>query len=223
MERIRAKIMIADDHVVFAEALRAFLEKEYAVVGTVADGRELIADAAKCKPDLIVVDIGMPLLNGLEAAHRIRENLPRTKFVFLTMQDNPKLAAAALELGVIGFVLKRSAGSELLKAIDHVLHGKIYVTPRLKQEDWMSMRARSRQPSKELTTRQREIVQLLAEGRAMKEIAAHLDLSERTVEFHKYHIMRAFNLKSNADLVLFAFKQGLILLDPEPVQTRKSS
>ncbi len=224
MKKPKSQILIADDHVIFAEALRVFLEKEYTVVGTVADGRTLVAEVVKFKPDLVVVDIGMPLLNGLEAAQRIREQLPRVKFVFLTMQDNPKLAAAALELGAIGFVLKRSAGSELLKAIDHVLRGKSYVTPRLREEDWMSIRATTRtQSSDELTTRQREIVQLLGEGRAMKEIAAHLGISERTVEFHKYHIMRAFNLKSNADLVLFAFKQGLILLDPEPVQADKSS
>ena len=138
------------------------------------------------------------------------------KLVFLTMQDDPNLAAAALELGSVGFVLKHSAGSELLKAIDQVLHGKSYVTPKLRPEDWVKQKSRARQHSTHLTARQREIVQMCAEGRPLKEIAGRLDLSEKTIQFHKYHIMEAFNLKSNADLVLFAIKEGLVSLDPIP-------
>ncbi len=223
MESARPQVLIADDHVVFAEALRLLLEKNYGVIGIAADGRALVREAARLQPDIIIVDVGMPLLNGLDAAQRIREQLPKVKVVFLTMQDNPNLAAAALELGGVGFVLKQSAGSELLKAIEQVLHGKSYVTPRLRTEDWVARKARARQYSKELTPRQRDIVQLYAEGRPAKEIAGHLNLSEKTVEFHKHHIMEAFNLKSNADLVLFALKQGLISLDSGPVQKQKSS
>jgi DNA-binding NarL/FixJ family response regulator len=206
--------LIADDHEMFAEALRVYLEKTYFVAGVAVDGRAMVEEAIRLRPDVIVVDVSMPLLNGLDAARRIQVQAPNIKFVFLTMRDDPNLAAAALELGPIAFVLKHSAGSELLKAIDCVLHGKSYLSPRLKADDWVATRARARQFSNELTERQREIVQLYAEGRSIKEIAGVLNLSEKTVEFHKHHIMEAFNLRSNADLVLFALKQGLISLKP---------
>jgi DNA-binding NarL/FixJ family response regulator len=223
MQGERAQVLIADDHIVFAEALRLLLEKNYEVVGIVADGRRLVAEAARLRPDVITVDVGMPLLNGLDAARRIREELPKVKLVFLTMQDNPNLAAAALELGGVGFVLKTSATRELLKAIERVLHGQDYVTAKLRAEDWVTMKTRARRYSQQLTARQRDIVQLCGEGRPIKEIAGHLNLSEKTVEFHKHHIMETFNLNSNADLVLFAVKQGLILLDSGSVQKQKSS
>jgi|SRR5277367_1798651 len=210
------RVLIADDHAIFAEALRAYLEKFYPTVGVVADGRALVDEAIRLKPDVLIVDIGMPLLNGLDAASRIREKISRAKFVFLTMQDDPNLAAAALELGPIAFVLKHSSGKELLTAIDHVLQGKAYLTPKLRAEDWVATKARARQYSKELTRRQREIVQLFAEGRVIKEIAGVLDLSEKTVEFHKHHIMESFNLKSNAALVLFALQRDLISINPAP-------
>jgi DNA-binding NarL/FixJ family response regulator len=221
MQDSRPQILIADDHVLFAEALRLLLEKSYRVSDIVGDGRALLSAAARLKPDVIVVDIGMPFLNGLDAAQQIREQLPKLKIVFLTMQDNPNLAAAAMELGSVGFVLKHSAGSELLKAIEEVLHGKSYLTPKLRSDDWVTMKRRARQFSKELSARQRGIVQMYAEGRPAKEIAYVLNLTQKTVEFHKRHIMDAFNLKSNADLVLFALKQGLIALDPA-LATKKS-
>jgi DNA-binding NarL/FixJ family response regulator len=163
---------------------------------------------------VIVLGIEMQLLNGLDAARRIKEQAPKIKFVFLTMHEDPNLAAAALELGPIGFVLKQSTGQELLKAVDHVLHLKSYVTPRLRAEDWFATKIRARQFSKEMTPRQKDVVKLYAEGRSMKEIAAVLGLSEKTVEFHKHHIQGSFNLRSNADLVLFAVKQGLISVNP---------
>jgi len=212
----RPRFLIADDHAIFAEALRVLLETTYSVVGVVTDGRAMVAEATRLKPDVIVVDVGMPVVNGLDAARRVREQAPNIKFVFLTMQDDPNLAAAALELGAIAFVLKHSGKQELLQAIDHVLHGKSYLTPKLRAEDWVATKARARQFSKELTPRQREVVQLFAEGRSMKEIAWSLGLSEKTVEFHKHHIMESFNLKSNAELVLFALKRGLISVNPEP-------
>ena len=219
MEKVSAhdtapRLLIADDHAIFGEVLRIYLEKTYTVIGVVLDGRALVAEAMRLQPDVIVVDVGMPLLNGIDAARRIKEQVPNIKFVFLTMQDDPNLAAAALELGPIAFVLKHSTGTELLKAIDHVLHRKSYLTPKLRADDWVATRARARQFSTELTPRQREIVQMFAEGRPIKQIAGLLNLSEKTVEFHKHHIMGAFNLRSNADLVLFAVKQGLVSIEP---------
>lgn len=215
-DRSRQRLLIADDHAIFAEALKTYLERAYQVVGMVPDGRALIEEALRLKPGVIVADVAMPILNGLDAARKIKELTPNVKFVFLTMRVDPNLAAAALELGPIAFVLKSSTGTELLRAIDLVLQGKSYLTPQLKAEDWVATRVRARQFSKELTPRQREIVQLFAEGRPMKEIAWMLNLSEKTVEFHKHHIMEAFNLKSNAGLILFALKQGLVSVDPEP-------
>jgi DNA-binding NarL/FixJ family response regulator len=215
-ERSRPRLVIADDHAIFAEALKTYLERAYQVVGMVSDGRALVEAVLSLRPQVIVVDVAMPILNGLDAARKIKELTSNVKFVFLTMQVDPNLAAAALELGPIAFVLKSSTGTELLKAIDHVLHGKTYLTPQLKADDWVATRVRARQFTKELTPRQREIVQLFAEGRPLKEIAWVLNLSEKTVEFHKHHIMEAFNLKSNAGLILFAVKHGLISVDPEP-------
>jgi len=215
-DRARPHFVIADDHAIFAEALKVFLERTYPVVGVVADGRALIEAALRLKPEVIVVDVGMPVLNGLDAARRIKEDAPNVKFIFLTMQADPNLAAAALELGLIGFVLKHAAGAELLKSIDHVLHGKAYLSPQVRANDWVATKTRARQFTKELTQRQREIVQLYAEGRPLKEIASLLNLSEKTVEFHKHHIMEAFHLKSNAGLILYALKHGLVFADPEP-------
>jgi len=208
------RFLIADDHAMFAETLRVYLEKTFTVVGVVMDGRALVEEAIRLRPDVIIVDVGMPLLNGLDAAREIKEQVPNIKFMFLTMRDDPNLAAAALELGPIGFVLKHSAGPELLKALDHVLHGRAYLTPKLRAEDWVATKVRARQYSKEMTPRQKGIVQLLAEGRPMKEIADILALSEKTVEFHKHQIRELFNLHSTADLVLFALKQGLISIKP---------
>jgi DNA-binding NarL/FixJ family response regulator len=208
------RLLIADDHKIFADALRLYLEKTHTVVGLARDGYAMVAEALRLRPDLIVVDVGMPLLHGLDAARKIIQSIPKIKFVFLTMHDDANLAAAALELGPIGFVLKHSPGKELLTAIDHVLQGKPYLTPKLRAEDWVATKARARHFSTEMSQRQREIVQLFGEGRNVKEIAALLDLSEKTVEFHKHHIMTSFNLRSNAALVLFALKHGLISLNP---------
>ena len=215
---LRPRFLIADDHEIFAQALRVYLEKLYSVIAVVSDGHAMVREAMRVSPDVIVVDIGMPFLNGLDAARRIKALTPKIKFIFLTMQDDPNLAAAALELGPIAFVLKHSTGPELLKGIEHVLRGRPYLTPRLRAEDWVATKARARQFSKDLTPRQREIVQMFAEGRSMKVIADILKLSEKTVEFHKHHIMESFNLKSNADLVLFALKHQLVSVPPEPYE-----
>jgi DNA-binding NarL/FixJ family response regulator len=180
------------------------------VIGVVSDGRQLLEKAPDLKPDLFVLDITMPLLNGLDAAQRLKSLLPGAKFVFLTMSDDPNLAAAALNLGAVGYVLKQAAASELMKAISEVVQGRSYVTPKLRPENWAVQKARARQLSKDLTPRQQEVLQLLAEGRPMKEIAGILKVSEKTVMFHKYHIMQSFNLKNNTELVLFAVKRHLI-------------
>src|ERR1700747_1093466 len=198
MERVSAcgddpRFLITDDHAMFAETLRGYLEKTFRVIGVVSDGRALVAEALRLRPDVIVADVTMPFLNGLDAARRIRVQAPNIKFIFLTMHEDPNLAAAALELGPIGFVLKHSTGQELLKAVDHVLHSKAYLTPKLRGEDWVATKARARQFSTEMTPRQKEIVQLLGEGRPIKETAGVLGLGEKTVEAYKHHGMTAFN------------------------------
>jgi DNA-binding NarL/FixJ family response regulator len=223
MERIKdssgARLLIADDHAIFAESLKILLEKTYAVVGIVTDGRALVSEATRLKPDVLVVDIAMPLLNGLDAARRVREQAPNIKIVFLTMKDDPNLAAAALELGRVGFVLKNSAVRELQTAIDHVLRNESYLVPRLRTEDWVARKARAQQFSKALTARQRDVIQLFAEGYSIKQIADQLNLSQKTIEFHKHHIMQSFDLKSNAGLVLFALKHDLITIPSETTQS----
>jgi DNA-binding NarL/FixJ family response regulator len=222
-DRSLPRVLIADDHEIFAQALRAYLEKAYTIVGLVSEGRAMVKEGIRLKPDIIIVDVGMPILNGLDGARKIREQDRSIKFIFLTMQDDANLAAAALELGPAAFVLKHSAGSELQLAIEHVLHGKPYITPKMRPQDWVQAKARGRQYSKELSPRQREVVQLFGEGRSLKEIAELLNLSEKTVEFHKHHIMEVFSIKSNADLVLFALKHRLISLNPEPVYSPRAA
>ena len=209
-QSLRPRVLIADDHGIVAEGIRALLEQTCDVIGIVSDGRELIAEAPRLNPDVIVLDVGMPLLNGLDAAERLKELLPAAKFVFLTMQNDANLAAAVLKLGAVGFVLKHAAVSELLTAVSQVLDGRAYVTPKLRAENWAQRETRARQFSKELTPRQMEVLQLLAEGRPMKEIADILKVTEKTVMFHKYNIMESFNLKNNAELVLFALKHHVI-------------
>jgi DNA-binding NarL/FixJ family response regulator len=221
-EKSRLSLLIADDHAIFLELLKGFLEKTYVVSGTVTDGRSLVAEALNLKPDVIIIDVGLPLLNGLDAARRIREQLPNVRLVFLTMQEDPNLAAAALELGKAAFVLKHAASAELLTAIDRVWQGKSYVSPKLRSEDWVEQRVRAKQFSKQLTPRQRDIVQLFAEGHCMKEIAAHLNLSLKTIELYKHQIMAEFNVKNNANLVLLAVKEGLISVNPDVPLARAS-
>lgn len=208
--RQSATVLIADDHAVFAEALRSLLQDDYVVLATVTDGRSLVEQAAKLRPQVLIIDIAMPLLNGFDAAKRVLEQSPSVKVVFLTMQEDPRLAAAALKLGPIGFVLKHSAASELLTAISQVLAGRSYVTPRLRPRDWAVRDELASDLNKELTGRQREVLQLLAEGRTMKEVAHVLNMSRKTVMFHKYRIMKTFNLKTNADILRLAIKNNLI-------------
>ena len=180
------------------------------IVGVVADGRALLVKARELEPDLVLADISMPLLNGIDAARQLKRSMPNLRFVFLTMMDDPKVASAAMRLAPVGYVLKHSAAVELLAAIDAVMQGKSFVTPWLNRAVSTTPKEQSKEDSKELTPRQREVLELVAKGCPMKEIADKLQISESTVQFHKYHIMKNFNLQSTAELVLLALKSGLI-------------
>jgi DNA-binding NarL/FixJ family response regulator len=207
----KARILIADDHTLVAEAFKRLLEPECEVVGTVADGRALLRQAPLLKPDLVLVDLNMPLLNGLDASGQLKQAMPKIKIVVLTMNEDPEIAAETLNKWASGYLLKKSAGSELLKAVRDVLQGGKYVTPALKQAV-ADLAARDSRPEtgRALTPRQREVLQLLAEGHTMKEAAAILNVATRTVAFHKYRIMQDFGLENNSELLRFAMKQKLV-------------
>ena len=177
------RFLIADDDAIFGEVLRVYLEKTYTVVGVVPDGPAMVSEALRLQPDVIVVNVGVQFLNGLDAVWRIRKQAPNIKFIFLTIREDPSLAAAALELGTIVSVLKHSTGAALLNTIDSVLRGKSYLTPKLKAEDRVATQPRVRQFSKELTQRQRDVVQLYAEGLRINQIAVSLNLVVRLWNF----------------------------------------
>lgn len=207
----RPRLMIADDHTILAEAFRKLLEPYYDVVATVPDGRSLLEKAPQVNPEVIVVDIGMPLMNGLDAGFRLKQEMPNVKLVFLTMNDDPDLAVEAMRCGASGYLLKSSAAEELIKAIQLALKSKRYVTPLIAQgmqNSFIENPAAIGQ-GKTLTPRQREVVQLLAEGKSMKQAADILHITERTVAFHKYRVMRRFNLGTSAELVQFAIKSKI--------------
>jgi DNA-binding NarL/FixJ family response regulator len=208
----RARIILADDHTLVAEACKRLLEPEFEVVGIVKDGRALLRAYAELQPDLVVADISMPLLNGIDAAEQIRESSPKARIVFLTMNTDRELAARALRAGARGYVLKVSAASELVKAVRAAFSGSQYISPVLTKADVPHFLGRHQPDPKEksLTSRQREVLQLLAEGLSMKEVAAVLNVATRTVAFHKYRIMDMLELKTNADLVQYAIRVGLI-------------
>lgn len=207
----RARIMFADDHTLIVDGFRKLLEPEFEVVGSAADGHALLQQAPQLKPDVVILDLNMPRLNGLDAGRELKRILPQTKIIVLTMNEDFEVAANALRHWASGYLLKKSAGSELIKAIGEVLKGKSYVTPKLAQH-LLNEFIRDPRPheNKTLTLRQREVLQLLAEGRTMKQAAVALDLTPRTVAFHKYRIMEEFALKNNADIVRFAIKEHLI-------------
>lgn len=209
----RPRVLLADDHRLVAEGLKSLLSADFELVGVVEDGRALIEATKKLHPDVIVADITMPNLNGLDALALLKKDNPRVKVVFLTMHPEPAYARRALEAGALGYVLKHSAPAELIAAIRAALDGKTYVTPALAGEVLQSMRdgpAKAADPVAALTPRQREILQLLAEGRSAKEIGATLSVSARTVEFHKYQMMEKLNLHHSAELVHFAIKHGVV-------------
>jgi DNA-binding NarL/FixJ family response regulator len=206
----RPTVLLADDHRMFAEGLKELLNSKFDVVGIVEDGRTLVEEAKRLKPDVIVADITMPHLNGIEALEKLRETDSKVKVVFLTMHKELAFARRALEAGALGFVLKHSAPDELVIAIQAALAGQKYITPPLVDEVLgASQRKTAGDPVSSLTPRQREILQLLAEGKTAKEIGAILGISIRTVEYHKYAMMESVGISSSAELIHFAIKHGL--------------
>ncbi len=208
----RPRVLLADDHQMLADALKGVLEPRFEVVGTVRDGRSLLEAAAKLKPEIVVLDIAMPQLNGLDAARQLKRTLPQTKLVFMTMNEDPDIVGEAFRAGASAFLLKQAAALELTDAIDRVLKGGSFVTPRAAEgQAHISLREpKAREHTAEPTPRQREVIQLLAEGRSMKEVASILKITKRTVAAHKYAVMELLQLKSNADLVQYAIKHRII-------------
>jgi DNA-binding NarL/FixJ family response regulator len=209
-------VLLADDHTMIAEAFRHLLEPHYQIIATVSDGRALLETALQLKPDVVVVDVGMPLLNGLCAGQQLKQKMRKTKLVYVTMNEDPDVAAEALRTGASAYLLKSSAASELLRSIHEVLRGGTYVTPKIKLliEDSFIRSNKPKTAEKRLTPRQIEVLQLLAEGKTMKEAGALLSLTARTVAFHKYRIMDVLNFRSNAELVQFALKNNILTHDP---------
>ncbi len=206
----RARVLLAEDHTLLLDAFAKLLEPHCDVVGTAGDGRELLEAAQRLEPDVVVADISMPLLNGLEAGRQLKELLPDTKLVFVTVNEDPDLAAEALRLGASAYVLKKSATSELFHAIREVLAGRSYVTPLVAPDGLDGIRERKPRRAAELTPRQREVLQLLAEGNSMKRVADILNVTPRTVAFHKYRMMGELGFGSTAELVQFAVREGIV-------------
>ena len=205
----RPRILLADDHLMLLEAFKALLEPAFDVVGIVPDGRMLLEVFSRLNPDVVLLDVGMPLLNGLDAGRQLKAQRRSVKLIYLTMNPDPDLASEALRLGASGYLLKSSAVQELTQAIDEVLRGRTYITPLITRGVVGSL-LRQGNARQELTVRQREVLQLLAEGKSMKEAAAILDLTPRTVAFHKYRMMEQLRLKTSAELVRFAVQRGVV-------------
>src|SRR5271165_7021940 len=208
----RTRILLADDHEICCEGFKKLLEPKYEVIDSVGDGRTLLKASQELKPDVVVVDVGMPLLNGLDAGREIKRLLPHTKLIFLTMNPDSELAAEAIRIGASAYLLKTSRASELPKAIEDAVKGISYVTPRVRRamnEKYIRDPKGAARPH-QLTDRQREVLQLLAEGRPMKEIADILDVKLRTVQFHKYSIMGHLGITTNAEIVQYAMRHGMI-------------
>jgi DNA-binding NarL/FixJ family response regulator len=209
----RTRILLADDHVLIAEALKSVLAPSYDVVGIVNDGRSLLVAAQTLQPDLIIVDIGMPQLNGIDATRQIKRLCPRVKMIIVTMNEDSDLVGEAFRAGASGYLLKTSASNELLQAIQEVLKGASYLSPRITSGAVTSMLRGGNvisEKRRELSTRQREVIQLLAEGRSMKEVADLLTISLRTVAAHKYRIMELLEIKNNADLYRYAVRNQIV-------------
>jgi len=205
----RPRILLADDHLMLLEAFKALLEPAFDVVGIVPDGRMLLEVFSRLNPDVVLLDVGMPLLNGLDAGRQLKAQRRSVKLIYLTMNPDPDLASEALRLGASGYLLKSSAVQELTQAIDEVLRGRTYITPLITRGVVGSL-LRQGNARQELTVRQREVLQLLAEGKSMKEAAAILDLTPRTVAFHKYRMMEQLRVKTTAELVRFAVQRGVV-------------
>ena len=208
----RPRIILADDHALILDALKNLLEPEFDVVGTFTDGRALVERAAELHPDVIVLDIGMPLMNGLVAGERLKRAMPLVKLVYVTMNHDPEIAGEAFRLGASAYLLKNSTGGELKRAIREVVGGNFYITPLMTKGMvgsfvWNFKQMKRKNP---LTIRQKEVLQLLAEGRSMKEVALKLKLSPRTVAYHKYTMMEHLRIRSSAELIEFAMRSSLV-------------
>lgn len=208
----KVRVLIADDHQIVAEGLRSLLEPEFELVGIVADGREMLSAARDLRPDVVVLDISMPALNGIEAAAQLRERGSAARIIFLTMHTEATYAVRALDAGAAGYVLKHSATTELVAAIREAMQGRTYVTPLIAADVLKEYRDRDGQRTtafEQLTPRQREVLQLVAEGHSAKEIARLLHISPRTAEFHKARLMETLEATSTAELVRHAIHHGL--------------
>jgi DNA-binding NarL/FixJ family response regulator len=205
----RTTLLIADDHAVVAQALAQMLARAYDVVAIVNDGVEVVEAARRLRPDVIVSDLSMPGLSGLDALRRLKAEGVRTRVIFLTMYDDPALAAEAMRAGASGYLLKQAAGEELLAAIRDVLAGRVYVSPQLAGDVIASIASPKPVSDDKLTLRQREVLRLVAQGKSMKEVAAVLHLSPRTVETHKYEMMHSLGVHTTAELIRFAYQHGM--------------
>ena len=206
-----ARLLLADDHRLLVDACRSLLEPEYQVVGVETDGRSLVKSALTLKPDVVILDIAMPHLNGLDAAQQIKQKLPSTKLVFMAMNQAPEVAAEAFRRGASAYVLKQSAAEELVNAVRTVLRGESYLSPLVAREtvNFLLNQAKPATAEAQITARQSEILQLLAEGMSMKEVANELNLKPGTVAFHKYRMMETLGLKTNAELLEYAIKRQM--------------
>jgi DNA-binding NarL/FixJ family response regulator len=209
---MKPRVAVVDDHTLFAEACRKLLESDYEVVGTYSDPRAFLLDFIQLRADVAILDVSMPLLNGLDTAREVLRLDPKLRVIMLTMSEDPDLAAEAFRVGASGYLLKRSAGAELMLAVSEVMTQRYYLTPLLTKDlvGTLVHDPHSRKLLHRLTTRQREVLQLLAEGRSMKEAAAILHVSARTVAFHKYRMMEHLHVDSTAALIQFAVRQGLV-------------
>ena len=206
----RPRVLLADDHTMFSQGLQSLLEDDFDLVGAVADGEALVEAARRLNPDVIIVDISMPMMNGLDAVRQLKKDGATAKIIFLTMHADDRLLAEAFRCGGSGYVLKQSAGEELITGIGKVLAGQKYVTPLIATEWAEDLTKRVRGTQKlTLTPRQREVLQLVIEGCTMKEIATRLGISTRTAESHKYEIMEGLGVETTAELIQYAVKLGL--------------
>ena len=209
----RARLLLADDHTLVLEGFRRLLEPEFELAGAVEDGRALVAATQKLKPDVVLLDISMPLLNGIDAARQLKKIMPELKLIFLTMHADPAYVTEAFRVGASGYLLKRSAASELVNAIREVLRGRCYVTPLVTKDMLGSVLGPSPERgtfSTDLTPRQREVLQLVAEGHSTKEVATVLNISVKTVEFHKSRLTQRLGIRTTAELTKFAIQHGIV-------------
>jgi len=208
---VRTRVLLADDHTMMLEAICGLLEKDFDIVGGVSDGAALVEEAVRLKPDVIVTDVSMPRMGGIEAARRLRDVLPSARLVFMTMHEDPRLAAEAFRLGAYGWVLKASSATELAVAVREAARGRRYLTRRVERGQIDALPpAGAENPGTRLTPREREVLALLVEGKAMKEVALVLGITPRTVAFHKYRMMQNLAIRTSAELVRFALDNRLV-------------